>query len=201
MIDWEQTVIRQYANSPRLLRLLSDFNDNIDSSAFFDLFYDNIWNPQTATGYGLDVWGRIVGVSRVLKVTTQDYFGFSGGAPDMQPFNQAPFYSGGAVTSNYALSDTAFRRLIFAKAAANITDCSITSINEILMKMFAGRGDCYVSDLGGMAMQYVFKFTLQPVDVAVILNSGVLPRPAGVQVSYAILDPLVLNNDFGGDIA
>ena len=184
MNNVEQTIGSQYAQSPIISALLAVWNSCIDPSADIEKFYNTIWNVQTATGYGLDVWGRIVGVSRVIKIDTTNYFGFKQAAPSAQPFNQAPFYSGKTTTTNYALSDTAFRTLIMAKAAVNITDCSITSINAILMMLFAGRGDCYVSDLGGMAMEYVFNFSLAPVDISVILSSGVLPRPAGVQVSY-----------------
>jgi len=32
-----------------------------------------IWNIQTARGVGLDIWGRIVGVTRVLQVSSGIY--------------------------------------------------------------------------------------------------------------------------------
>jgi hypothetical protein len=37
-----------------------------------------------------------------------------------------------------------------------------------------------------MTMTYVFKFVPTDVQVSIIQNSGVLPRPAGVGVSYSI---------------
>lgn len=111
--DWRQTVISQYANSPRLLQLIEDFAGYVDPTAKLDAFYDLVMNLDTAQGYGLDVWGRIVGVNRVLKVTNTDYFGFAEAgdaqsfgdarfngyedafgfaeAGDASPFNQAPF--------------------------------------------------------------------------------------------------------------
>ena len=60
--------------------------------------------------------------------------------------NQSPFYSGAVLTSNFNLSDDAFRTLIFAKALANISDGSIPAINQLLLNLFPRRGNCYVTD-------------------------------------------------------
>lgn len=185
--DWSATVISQYANSPVLLRLLSDMAEYIDPSANFDDFYRLVFNVDTAEGYGLDVWGRIVGVSRVLQLPIdEDYFGFEE-ATDAFGFNQAPFYTGDTLTSNFALSDGAYRKLILAKALANISDGSIPGINQILINLFSGYGNCYVTDGNDMTMTYTFSSSLSPVDFAIVSQSGILPRPAGVSVSIVQL--------------
>ena len=143
-----------------------------------------IWNVDTAQGYGLDVWGRIVGVSRTLNVVSPgDYFGFQEALPGSQPFNQSPFYIGTPLTTNYELSDSAFRVLIFAKALSNICDGSIPAINQILMKLFPNRGNAYVVDGLDMTMIYKFEFVLTPVELAIVLQSGVLPKPTGVSAT------------------
>ena len=103
----------------------------------------------------------------------------------MAPFNQAPFNNGTPDTSTYSLSDTAYRTLIMVKALANISATTAPAINQLLRIMFAGRGDAYVIDLGGMAMKYVFNFYLQPYEVSIIQQTNILPRPAGVSFSYA----------------
>lgn len=187
MQDYAKTVLSQYANSSRLLTILEGWNQAFDPSGLIDLWYQQIWNLKTAQGYGLDVWGRIVGVSRVLKITSEKYLGFSE-ANDLteEGFNTAPFYSGSSATRNYRLSDDAFRQLINAKAMANITDGSITSINAILMTLFAGQGDAYVKDNGDMTIAYVFNFIPTDAQVSIIQNSGALPRPAGIGISYQI---------------
>lgn len=181
MIGFDATIISQYGNSPVIYSLIENFNSCIDPSADLDAFYNNIWNIETAIGYGLDVWGRIVGVQRVLQVSSGVYFGFADANDSSEtPFNQAPFYVGTPTTGNYALTDDAFRTLIYAKALANISDGSIFSINNILMTLFGSQGPCYVTDLGGMAMTYTFSFILSPVDFAIVSQSGVLPKPTGV---------------------
>lgn len=179
-----QTVISQYANSPTLLQLIESFNGYIDPSSNIDSFYNLLWNVDTAVGYGLDTWGRIVGVQRVLQVASGVYFGFAEAADNSEtPFNQAPFYTGQPTTGNFALTDDAFRTLVFAKAFANISDGSIPSINNILMTLFGTQGECFVTDLGGMSMTYTFDFTLSPVDFAIVSQSGILPKPTGVSAT------------------
>lgn len=213
--NWRDTILSQYANSPAITAIIESFNDAADQSANLRSFFDNIWNLDTAQGYGLDVWGRIVGINRVLKIDLTKWFGFSeAGSASADPFNQSPFYSGQPTTSNYSLVDQAYRQLIIAKAMANISDGSIPSINALLMYLFPGRGNCYVADgsageffgfseapgafgfdqrpfysgqpLPRMVMRYVFTFPLTPLDYAII-NSGVLPKPVGVTASVVVI--------------
>jgi hypothetical protein len=181
MLDPLVTIQSEYANSPTIVSLIESFNDWLDPNANIDEFYDLVWNLDTAQGYGLDVWARIVGVGRVLNVATGEFFGFTGpSGASGDPYDQSPFYSGQATTSNFALSDDGFRVLILAKALANITDGSIPSINKILMTLFPGRGNAYVVDNADMTMIYHFEFILTPVEAAIVSQSGALPKPAGV---------------------
>ena len=177
--DYLRAVISQYANSPILLQILGDLSDNIDPAANLDAFYTLIWNVETAQGFGLDLWGRIVGVSRVLQVPAGTFFGFESSA-SAESFGHGIFYGFGSATSNFPLNDEAYRRLIMAKAAANITDGSVPAINAILTALFPDAAPAYVEDNGGMEMTYVFSATLSPSDYAIVSQSGALPKPAGV---------------------
>ena len=180
------TLISQYANSPILFQLISNFNSYIDQTENLDNFFDMLWDIDTAQGVGLDVWGRIVGVTRILLVVSGSYFGFEEvGNSNAGRFGTAPFYNGQSLTTNYALSDTAFRFLILAKALANISNSSIASINQLLLFLFPNRGAAYVIDNENMSMTYKFNFSLSPVEQSIVVNSGVLPRPSGVAVNYS----------------
>ena len=152
MMNVEQTIISQYGNSSAIGKLIQTFNDCIDPTADIDNFYSFVWNVQTAQGFGLDIWGRIVGVQRDIFVN--------------------PVYS---------LDDTAYRSLILLKALSNISSSDAPSINKLLTNWMAGRGRCYVIDLGGMQMTYVFEFVLQPFEVQIITQGGIFLRPAGVK--------------------
>jgi hypothetical protein len=188
VIDVDRTVVSQYSGSPTLVQLVHSFNDWIDPAADIDAFYDMIWNLDTAQGVGLDIWGRIVGVGRVLNVQTGKFLGFEEATSvSGDPFNQSPLYSGQPTTTNEALTDTAFRLLILAKAAANICDGSIPAINAILLTLFPARGNCYVTDGNDMTMTYTFHFPLTLSEVAIVQGSGVLPRPAGVSATVVVI--------------
>lgn len=187
--DWWTTILKQYANSPIITQLIGDFFSYVDQTKNLDDFFDFMWNVYTAEGYGLDCWGTIVAVNRVLKIGGGlQFLGWDeGGTIDYAPFNQAPWYSGQKLTDNYILTDDGFRVLILAKAFANICDGSIKSINHILMALFGASGKCYCTDEGGMTMTYTFEFTPSPVQLAILMNSGVMPTPTGV--SYTIVQP------------
>lgn len=183
MMNVEQTIISQYGTSPVLRGIIDSFNSGVDLSVDLDNFYDSVWNIFTAAGFGLDIWGEIVGVSRQLKLTSdQEVFGFKQGSPDFGTFKEAPFRSGSS-TGFYLLADNTYRRLILAKALANISNCAIPSLNRILRTLFIGRGKCYVLELASMSIQYTFEFKLTPEESAVIVQSGVIPNPTGVSWS------------------
>ncbi|MGQ6231527.1 DUF2612 domain-containing protein [Serratia sp. IR-2025] len=186
----EDTIISQYAGSPKLRSIIETFNAIMDAGGFIDNFHDMIWNIETADTYGLDLWGKIVVVSRLLTVTPSDkFFGFveaKNPTPvidDPQPFDQYPFYTGEQQTSTVSLTNEAYRKLIMLKAMANITDCTIPNMNKMLMYMFGSSGKAYVRNDGGMVMTYVFEFQLSTVELAIVQSSGALPSPAGVTVN------------------
>lgn len=188
------TIMAQYANGPFLVGYIERLNLAIDPTVDLDAFYDYVFNVDTAQGFGLDIWGRIVDVSRNIQIdTTVTYLGFDeariGNQQDgPQPFGQAPFYTGQPLTQVYALGDDAYRKLILVKALANITDCTIPNLNALLQFVFEGEGRCYVLDTGGMTIRYVFEFTLSPVERSIMLRSGVIPRPAGVLAQVLTTD-------------
>lgn len=188
VFDWFSTLISQYANSPVLLQLVANMAEYIDPTALFDKFFQLVFNVDTAIGYGLDVWGRIVGVSRVLQLPLDGkYLGFEQADPTAYSFGEGIFFSNNQLTSNFALADEAYRRLILAKALANISDGSIPAINQILINLFGAYGNCYVTDGEDMTMTYTFGSALTPVDFAIVSQSGVLPRPVGVSVTVVEL--------------
>lgn len=183
-----RTIISQYANSPTLVQLANNMDDYINPDTDFDAFYSFVWNVETAQGFGLDIWGRIVGIGRMLTIPGDvTYLGYEE-AISWQPFNQAPFFTGAQATQTYRLADDAYRKLILVKALANISDCTSPSLNRLLSNLFAGRGRCYVSDTGKMEFRYVFEFSLEPYEIAILTQSGAIPKPAAVLANVLQVD-------------
>jgi len=171
-----KTIIRQYEESPTINAVVNSYSQTIDAKYLFDSFYNNIWNIDTANSQGLDIWGRIVGVSRYLTLQNSDYFGFD---PDFQPFNNAPFFGASAINDQYRLSNDDFRRVIKAKALANITGTTIPGIELVLQQLFSVRGKTKVRVVGFKELDYVFKFVPTDLDTAIITAPNLLPIPAG----------------------
>jgi len=171
MQNVKDTIMSQYANSATILSLIDSMNQFLSIDADLDNFYAAVWDilkdGAALNSYGLDVWGRIVGVSRNLNIP-QDIVNPGG-------------YSFTAGT--YVLGDADFRTLILIKALANITTCTSQSLNALLTRLFSSRGRCYVKDTGNMTMTFTFEFYLLPYEYAIVAISGVIPHPAGVLVS------------------
>lgn len=204
MLDTSQTLCSEYANSPSLLQLIANMNAYMDPRANMLAFYNYVWNVDTAQGFGLDYWGRIVGVSRVIPIPgTAGSFGFDNedSPPDWENFGSVgkagvggPFYAGEVTTGGYSLNDTSFRTLILTKALANICATTAPALNQLIQNLFPGRGRAYTVDkgksnssIGGMQMTYVFEFSLSSIEYAILAYSGVLPHPAGVLVSIVVI--------------
>lgn len=189
MQDWYgETVLSQFANSPTIIQLLTNFNNYIDPTVNIDSFYNNFWNINTAVGNGLDRWGRIIGINRVLQIESGVFLGFQGpSGASGTGFNQGFFYNGQMLTTNYALLDDPYRALLLAKAMYNIGNGSIPAINAILIFLFGpgaqfevAGGNSYCTDGENMTMTYTFPAALNPVQSSIVNLSGVLPKPVGV---------------------
>lgn len=181
------TIISQYANSPILYQLIENFASYVDQAGNIDNFFDMMFNIDSAQGVGLDIIGRIVGISRVLAIPTGSFFGFEEASVTNAGFGQQSFFAGQPLTSNYALADSAYRLLLQAQAFANICNNSVPAINQLLLLLFSGRGVCYVADGLNNTLTYTFNFVLSAVEIAIVTNSGVLPRPSGSSISISHL--------------
>lgn len=189
VFDIEQVNISQYANSTRIEQLIANFGQYFDPSANLVQFYNIVWNILSAKGFGLNIWGRILGVTRNITLSgTGTYFGFvNDGAGDFTGFGQAPFYTGVSDTTTYSLPDDQYLIVLLAKALANICVASAPVLNQLLAVLFADSGPVWTQDNGNMSMSYVFSFTPTAVQEAMVTQLGILPHPTGVAVSIVIV--------------
>lgn len=185
MQNYPETLLAQFGNSPVLLAMIDSFNDAVDPADTIDTWYDMVWNIETAATFGLQVWGRIVGVTNVIDLPpsgTSPAFGYNeGGDPTvLTPYNNAPFYAGPPPAQATTVANYVFRNMIFAKAYANVTDRSIPTMNQGLQLLFPTRPNANVSDDGNMVATYNFYSELDDWEVAIIKQSSVVPSPTGV---------------------
>lgn len=190
-----RTIQSQYGASPHIIGIVEAAAKQLDPTGDIKTFYDKVFNPLTAEGVGLDIWGRIVGASRYLTVDNEDFFGFYGS--QLNPFNNAPFFISGD-TDCFRLIDSAYRDLIFLKAAANIGNATLPSIKEILSALFDE--PVLVMNIGEMKIRIVFTFYLSAYQRALLREYGVLNVGAGVDMEYYQIDPAQTFGFNGSDL-
>lgn len=183
----EQTIMSQYANSPIIDALINNMNKSIGPEDNLEDFYNFVFNVKTAEGFALDIWGRIVGITRFVEGVAQgEYFGyynsfFTQSEQVYTPFNNAPFFNGNSATNTIPVNDAVFRKMIYAKAYANINPPTIPAINKTL-DILLGESVAYVQNNNNMTVQYVISGTINPILGQIIYTSGIIPIPAGVEL-------------------
>ena len=189
----EKTIQSQYGTSPHIKGIVENFAKKIDPSADIALFYEKIFNPETAEGVGLDIWGLIVGATRFIDVESDEFFGLLGS--NLHPFNQKPFWHKEGETNVYKMADNAFRELIFLKAWANISDATLPNIKFVLNRIIP-KGALAIQS-GHMIVRLVFMtYDLPAYSIALLKKYGLLNLGAGVGWEYYIIDP---SETFGFD--
>ena len=68
MLQPGETVQSQYAASPVIRALAESARIRIAPDADIELFYRSVFNIATASGAGLDIWGRILGMGRKVDI-------------------------------------------------------------------------------------------------------------------------------------
>lgn len=201
--DILETVQSQYAASPHITSLVTNFYDLINPYPDITIFYDNVFNLSTAQGWGLDCWGRIVGIERKISgvPTMRDYFGFdpSPGLNDLiTGFDQAAFYNSDELTTGtYFLQDNAYRLLIQTKAAANIGTGSLADLNRQLHSMLPDT-PALVLNVGTMKIRIVVEGLLETFERNLLLRGDLPPIPAGVGVELLNYDAMTFGFEGSG---
>ena len=187
----DATVQSQYAASPHIRKLVDSFWEALDPDADIEKIYNNMVNLDTAVGFGLEVWGRIVAIGREYVAASEDneYLGFS--PPEgtennrLNDFNNAPFYQ--VVNGKVRLSDAAYRTYILIKAMINIGDGTLASINRMLASLFP-EAQIYCLHVDTMVLRLVIKDHISEADKQALLNLPWLPAGVGLEL-YQVITP------------
>lgn len=178
--EFMPVIISQYSASPRIIAILEGFRSEIEARSGILLFYEMMFNIDTAQGISLDIWGRIINISRTIYDEDNGY----------------------ALT----LSDEAYRTLLLYKALANISDATIPSLsrlNEILFESIAGSTKGWVieildegkTDEGAfynqrpMHIRWIFNRFFDREELAIFKVAGTFCRGGGVGWGLYAIDP------------
>ena len=177
------TVQSQYAASPRILALAAQFWDTLNPTSSFDLMIAKMIDPSTAEGYGLDVWGRIVGIKRALIPVASDYLAFAPPAnvsnPDGNSWDNAPF---NPVNSAGYASDPIYRTYVYVKAMLNIGNGSLADLNRYFSLLYPDSGIKIIHS-GTMIIRVLdFAVRLTAADILALRTLDWVPLGVGWQL-------------------
>jgi hypothetical protein len=184
-VNLMQAILWQYNSAERLQSLLEQ-KDNWylnNQTEFWQNWYEDVFNLQTANDFGLTVWAIILGLPLTItsvEPVDRDLFGFGAFRFNFTRGNFAPSSSGINLT-------TVQKRLVLKlRYFQLVTRGAIPEINKFLAFAFKDFGKVYALDGYNMTMNYVFTFAPPSSLLFVLRQFDVLPRPAAVGVNFVI---------------
>lgn len=164
-----------------------------------ETFYTDFFNIQTCIGDGLDNWGKLLNLPRVIYMADlTSCFGFgTGELPDPvatgypQNFNNGNFWGG--QTAGFTLTDDQYRFLLRLKYFSLTTNASLAALNKainISVQLINPLHKAKFSETGLMALTLEVNFYFNNFQYAVFSDRQFMPIPVGV--SYTIIQGAIL---------
>jgi hypothetical protein len=178
-----RAILWQYEEADALLALARAkqawYNDNL--TAFWNDWYRDVFNIDTANDFGFAIWGRILGVPMSIELeptTGRPVWGFG---TNNRNFNNGGF---GRATTGTAGLTAEQKRLVLKLRYFQITHKpTVPAINRMLRDVFGEFGTVVVDDPLDMGeITYFFLFTPPALLRNILENFDILPRPSAVGV-------------------
>jgi hypothetical protein len=185
-----ERLVTQFKESPNLKSYISNF---LSESQNLEQVFQDLLNErwiETADGFQLNILGAIVGQSRVIiEGSIFTYFGFLGN-PSSDSFGDinnaslgSPFASLDTVlTGNRSLTDDEYRLFIKARIVKNISNSTPEDI--IAQYQYLFNTPQIIFEDGNTEYTISIGKKLTPNDKALINNTDIISKTAGVRVNY-----------------
>jgi len=187
-LELMRAILWQYEDAKNLQGIIAAKQQWYDENQeeFWLRWYRDVFNLYTANDFGLTVWGLILEVSRDAFVgeAREDYpaWGFAG----RKNFGRGNFKRTSA--GFLKLGTEGYRLLLQLRYWMLVSRGTAPEINAFLKRLFRGQGQAHVIDCLDMSMMYVFTFAPQAWQHFVLQDMDALPRPAGVGVSFRVVN-------------
>lgn len=187
--DLLKAILWQYEDAENLKKIASFKASHFEKSmvSFWQNWYRDVFNIDTANDFGLSIWSRILDVPLGIDIPPSDKnkVGFGFGK------KKANFKANFRRNADYTLSLTVDqKRMLVRMRYFNLTQSpTVTNINAFL-KRFFWRNDSKVFVLDPLDMTYMYYvFNFNPDERLRVLleNFDLMPRPSGVGVKYRIV--------------
>lgn len=186
-IDVLQAALWQHDVAPNILQLLQNKQNfiNKNHTQFWQNWYTNVFNLDTANSFGLAVWSIILQLPLFIQVgpdNDKDIWGFDDYDQNFDNGNFIGDSSGIILTPEQ-------RRLVLKLRYFQLTTRADTpEINKFLAVLFADYGPFYALDGLDMTMTYVYLFPIDSKLLQALKEYDLLPPPATVGIK--IIDGL-----------
>ena len=174
-VDVMQVLIWQYNDAEKLQSIIQNKQNWLDENVrdFWQNWYNDVFDLDTANDFGLQVWAAILGMQFVLKEDIPTLiFGFN---PNAQNFNNGVFLPSGEL----ALSTEQKRMLLKLRYRQITSNATIDEIHRAVSQILPTAG---VIDAFDMSVLLTYP-TIPDSQILYILdNYDVIPRPAGVKI-------------------
>lgn len=201
-VDTLQTLLWKYSNTDNLLNIVQEFQSFMDiyHTQFWNNWYRNVFNLQTANIFGLSVWCIILNVPYYIDVNPElpnkPNFGFNAYDPSYPTllntylnFENSNFSTFGTIFSLTIEEQRFLLRLKYFQISGKF---SIIKTNNFLNYLLSTsdinyEGTIYVLDGLDMSITYVFTSQSFPSNLLQVMQAlNVLPNLAGVETKYHI---------------
>lgn len=152
---------------------------------FWQDWYDNVFNLQTANDFGCSVWGIILGIPLTLGPPPDPSGKKNWGFGSLRKnFMHGNFTSSGAAGLTLEEKRIVLKLRYFQLSCR----CAIPEINKFLQFLFKDIGTAYILDNLDMSITYVFNFQLSDNLIYMFEKYHLLPRMDGVRLRDHIFD-------------
>lgn len=187
-VDLLRAVLWQYDGAPALKSILEQksqwYSEN--QEAFWEAWFRDVFDLNTANEFGLQVWARILGLPLQVALAPDPLdkptWGFGA---DNQNFTNGNFSTFSESIQNLT---TAQKRLVLKlRYIQLVSRGTVPEVNQFLSDLFRDEeGSAYLIDNYNMTGVLFFDFVPDESLRFVLEKYDLVPRPAGVGISYAV---------------
>lgn len=186
-VDLLRAVLWQYDGAPAIQSLLQQKSDwyEANQAQFWQDWYRDVFDLDTASEFGLAVWARILGIPLQVDLPPSPLSKPTWGFGDFNDnFFDSNFSRLGESIQNLS---TEQKRLVLKLRYIQLTSRgTVPEINRALTDLFEDSGGAYVIDRYDMTCIVFFRSAPNESLRFVLEEYDLLPRPAGVGLAYQV---------------
>lgn len=191
-IDINKVILWQYNNAKNIQELV--INKNIWVALFGTLFWEDwefiVFDLRTADLFGLTVWSIILDLPLFVPTTSEPPTGVPIWGYNALPLENSNLnYDNGNLAGALVvptLTQEEQRIALQLRYYQLVSRGAVTEVNLFLNYLFGSQGGAWMIDNFDMTITYEFGFPISGVLLSVIDAYQLLPKPAGVAISYIV---------------